>query len=62
MEEERDDLDNCMLELVDLMLEDQQEVKCDKIWKTETAGREIPGKRNNQRSKTRRLYMKKINQ
>jgi hypothetical protein len=30
MEEERDDLDNCMLELVDLMLGDRQGVRCDK--------------------------------
>jgi len=31
MEEERDDLDNYMLELVDLMLEDRQRVRCDKF-------------------------------
>ena len=31
MEEERDDLDNYMLELVDLMLEDVQRVRCDKF-------------------------------
>ena len=31
MEEERDDLDNYMLELVDLMLEDWQRVRCDKF-------------------------------
>ena len=31
MEEERDDLDNYKLELVDLMLEDRQRVRCDKF-------------------------------
>jgi hypothetical protein len=31
MEEERDDLDNYMLELVDVMLEDRQGVRCDNI-------------------------------
>ena len=30
MEGERDDLDNYMLEIVDLMLEDRQRVICDK--------------------------------
>jgi len=29
--EERDDLDNYMLELVDFMLEDRQRVRCDKF-------------------------------
>jgi len=31
MEEERDDLDNYMLEVVDLMLEDRQRVRRDKF-------------------------------
>ena len=31
MEEERDDLDNYMLELVDLMLEERQRVRRDKF-------------------------------
>ena len=33
MDEERDDLDNYMLDLVDLMSEDRQGVRSDKIWK-----------------------------
>ena len=37
MEEERDDLDKYMLELVDLILEARQGVRCDKIWKMEIA-------------------------
>ena len=48
MEGKRDDLDNHMLELVDLMLEDRQGVRCDKFWKTEITERGIPRKRNNQ--------------
>ena len=31
MEEERDDLDNYMLDFVDFMLEDRQRVRCDKF-------------------------------
>ena len=62
MEEERDDLDNYILELVDLNLEDGQGVRCDKFWKTEITERGIPGKRDDQRSKNRTLYMKKVDQ
>jgi len=43
MEEERDDLVNYMLELVDLMMEDRQEVSYDKFWEMETTERGIPG-------------------
>jgi hypothetical protein len=62
MEEETVDLDGYMLELVDLMSEDRQGVRCDKFWKTETTERGILGKRDDQRSKKRRLYMKKVDQ
>ena len=62
MEEERDDLDNYVLELVDLMSEDRQGVRSDKFWKTKITERGIPGKRGNHQSKNRRLYMKKMDQ
>ena len=35
MEEERDDLVNYMLELMDLMMEDRQRRRYDKFWKME---------------------------
>ena len=35
MEEERDDLDNYMLEIVDLILDDRLGVTCDKFWEME---------------------------
>ena len=60
MEEERDDLDNYMLELVDLMFYDQQGVRSDKFWKMEITKRGIPGKRGEHRLKKRRLHMKKM--
>jgi hypothetical protein len=44
LEEGKDDLDNYMLEILELILEDRQGVKCDKIWKTEITARGIPGK------------------
>jgi len=44
MEEERDDKDNCMLELVDLITEDRQGVRFDKLWKMEITERGIPQK------------------
>ena len=47
MEEERDDLDSCMLQLVDLMSEDRQGVRSEKFWKMENTERGIPGKRAN---------------
>ena len=62
MEEERDDLVNYMLELVVLMLEDRQEVRYDKFWKTEITERGIPGERDDQRSKNRRFCVKKMDQ
>ena len=62
MEEKRDDLDKCTLEIVDLMSKDRQEVICDKFWKMEIKERGIPGKCDDQRSKNRRLYVKKTNQ
>ena len=43
MEEERDDLVNYMLELVDLTMVDRQGVRYDKFWKMETTERGIPG-------------------
>ena len=43
MEEERDDLGDYMLELVDLMSEDRQGVRSDKFWKIEITERRIPG-------------------
>jgi len=55
MEEEKDDLDSCMLELVGLMLEDRQGVKCDKLWKMEITERRILEKPDDQWSKNRRL-------
>jgi len=58
MEEEGDDLDSYVLELVDLMSEMRQRVRCDKFWKTEITIRRIPGKRDDQRSKKSRLYVK----
>jgi hypothetical protein len=48
MEEERYDLDNYMLKLVDLMFEDQKGVRCDKFWKMEITEQGIPGKCNDQ--------------
>ena len=51
-----------MLEIVDLMLQDRQRVKCDKFRKMEITKRGIPGKSDDQRSKNRRLYMKKMDQ
>jgi len=45
MEEERDDLDSYMVEIVDLILEDRQGVKCDKFLKTEITERGIQGNR-----------------
>ena len=62
MEEERDDLDKYILELVDLMLEDRYGVRCNKFWKMEITERGILGKGDDQRSKNRRLYMKKVDQ
>jgi hypothetical protein len=44
MEEEGDNLDNYMPELVDLMSEDRQGVRCDKFWKMEITEQGIPGK------------------
>jgi len=55
MEEERDDLDNYILELMDLLLEDRHGVRYDKLWKMAITERGIPGKRDDQRSKNRRL-------
>jgi len=62
MEEERDDLDNYMLEIVALMSEDRRGVKIDKFCKMEITERGIPGKRDDQRSRKRKLYVKKLNQ
>ena len=62
MEEERDDLDNYMVELVDLMLEDQQREICDKFCTMEIIERGIPGKRDDQRSRNKILYMRKMDQ
>jgi len=62
MEEKRDDLDNYILEIVDLMSEDRRGVKIDKIWKIEITERGIPGKRDDQRWRNRRLYVKEMNQ
>jgi len=53
MEEEIDNLDNYMLELVELMLEDRQEVRSDKVWKMDITERGIPRKPDDQRSKNR---------
>jgi hypothetical protein len=44
MEEERDDLDNYMQGLVDLMGEDRQGVGSDNLWEIGTTVREIPEK------------------
>ena len=62
MEEERDNLENHMLELVDWMWEDRQGVRSDKFWKMEIIEGGIPGRRGNHRSKKRKLYMKKMDQ
>jgi len=62
MEEERDDLDNYMLELVDLMLGDRQRVSFDKFLNMEITERGIPGKRDDQRSRNKILYVWKMNQ
>ena len=43
MEEERYDLNNYMIELVDLMLEDQQGLRSDKFWKMEINEQEYQG-------------------
>jgi len=51
MEEERGDLDNYMLELVDLMLDDRQGVRNDKFWKTDITERGMAGKCGDHRSK-----------
>jgi hypothetical protein len=51
MEEERYNLGNYMLELVDLMLQDWQGVRCDKYWKMEITERGIPRKRDVQWAK-----------
>jgi hypothetical protein len=48
MEEERDDLDNYMLELVEFMSENRQGVRCDKFWKMEITEQGIAGKRYDQ--------------
>jgi hypothetical protein len=60
MEEERDDLDNNKLELVDWMLEERRRVRCDKFLTTEITERGIPEKRDDQRSKNKRLYTRKM--
>ncbi len=62
MEEERDDLDNYVLELLELMWEDRQGGSSDKFWKMEITERGIPGKCGDHRSKNRTLYMKKMDQ
>ena len=62
MEEERDDLDNYMLELVDLMLGDRQRVSFDKFLNMEITERGIPGKRDDQRSRNRIPYGRKMEQ
>jgi hypothetical protein len=62
MDEDRNDLDKYILDLVDLMSEDRQGVSGDKFWKMKITQRGIAGKFENQRSKNRRLYMKKIDQ
>jgi hypothetical protein len=62
MEEERDDLDNYMLELVDLMLGDRQRVRFDKFLKMEITERGIPGKCDDQRSRNKILYVRKMDQ
>jgi hypothetical protein len=48
-----------MLELVEFMSDDRQEVRCDKVWKMKSIELGIPGKRDDQQSKNRRLYLKK---
>jgi hypothetical protein len=50
MGEERDDLVNYMPELVDWMLEDQQGVRYDNLWKMENTERGAPGEGDHQRS------------
>jgi len=62
MEEERDDLHNYTLELIDLVLLDRQGVRCDKFLKMEFTERGIPGKGDDHLSKNRRLYVKKMDQ
>jgi len=62
MEEERDDLHNYMLELVDLMSNDRRGERCDKFWKIKITEGRMPGKCDDQRSKNRGLYVKKENQ
>ena len=60
MEEEKNDLNNYMLELADLMSEDQQGERSDKFWKMQITKRGTPGKRGDHQSKNRRLNMKKM--
>jgi hypothetical protein len=48
MEGEKYDLNNYTLELVDLMLEERQRLRCDKIGKMKITERGMPGKRNDQ--------------
>jgi len=62
MQGERDDLDNYMLELVDLMLGDRQRVRFDKLLTMEITERRIPGKRDDQRSRKKILYVRKMDQ
>ena len=47
MEEERDDLDNYMLELLGLILADRQGVRSDKFWTMDITKRGTQGKRGN---------------
>ena len=51
-----------MLELVDLMYEDRQVVRSDKFRKMEITERSMRGERDDDRSKNRRLCMKKMDQ
>jgi hypothetical protein len=62
MDEERDDLDKYTLELVYLMLEDWQGLRSDKFCKMGITERGIPVKSDDQLSKNRRLYTKKMDQ
>ena len=49
-------------ELVDLMLEDRQRVRSDKFWKMEITEPGFPVKRDDQRSRKKRLYVRKMDQ
>jgi len=62
MVEERGDLDNYMLEIVDLISENRRGVKIVKFCKMEITERGIPGKGDDQRSRNRKIYVKKMNQ